>query len=142
MTYDETIGHPMLATIDTAAVAVDGGLAFSISEFELIDKLGFILGTVVAGPQCPAQQDPPQPGCEDKPVPETPISITGDPLGGIPIPISTDRNGGFFVALEPGDYLVMAQPVAEYLGTPEPLKVTVPGGVQEEIELSYDTGIR
>lgn len=142
VTYDEMFGYPLLAIIDTEAVAVDGGLAFSISEFELVDKLGFILGTVVAGPQCPVQQDPPQPGCEDKPVVEAPMIITGDPLGGVPIPVTTDRNGGFFIALEPGNYVVTAQPVTGYMGTPEPVKVTVRGGGQEEINLYYDTGIR
>ena len=142
VTYDDTFGYPLLAIVDTEAVAVDGGLAFSITDFEPIDKLGFILGTVVAGPQCPVQQDPPQPGCEDKPVAQAQIIITGNALGGVPIPVTTDRNGGFFIGLEPGDYVVAAQPFEGYLGTPEPLQVMVRGGVQEEIALQYDTGIR
>ncbi len=142
VSYDDTWGYPRRALIDTEAVAVDGGLAFSISEFERIDKLGFISGTVVAGPQCPVQQHPPQPGCEAKPVGDAAIIITSHSFGGVPVPIVTDRNGGFFIALEPGEYVVTAQALPEYLGTPEPVTVTVRPGAEEKVELHYDTGIR
>ena len=35
--YDPILGYPEQAIIDTEAVAVDGGLAFSISDFEVLD---------------------------------------------------------------------------------------------------------
>ena len=142
ITYDDTFGFPTLAIIDTEAVAVDGGLAFSITEFEEIDQLGFLASRVLAGPQCPVQQDPPQPGCEDQPVPDVEIIITSDEFGDIPVPIFTTRDGGFYIALEPGVYLITAPDLDEYLGTPEPVSVTIRPAREEEITLFYDTGIR
>lgn len=142
ITYDDIFGYPALAIIDTEAVAVDGGLAFSITEFEEIDQLGFLAAGVLAGPQCPVQQDPPQPGCEDQPVPDVEIIITGDEFGDIPVPIFTNSDGGFYIALEPGVYLITAPDLDEYLGNPEPVSVTIRPAREEEIALLYDTGIR
>jgi hypothetical protein len=142
VTYDEAYGFPTMAIIDVEAVAVDGGLAFSISEFEEIDHLGFLLGRVLAGPQCPVQQDPPQPECADQPVAGIEIVISGGEFGDLPAPFVTDEDGGLFVALEPGNYLVTGPDLDEYLGTPDPLSVVIEPGQQEEILLFYDTGIR
>ena len=140
ITYDDVLGYPVLAIIDTEAVAVDGGLAFSVSEFEAIDHLGFLSGSVLAGPQCPVQKDPPEPGCDDQPVSNVELVITSDNFGDVPV--NTNRDGSFYVALEPGDYLITAPDLAEYLGTPEPVTVTIRPTVEAEINLFYDTGIR
>jgi len=142
VTYDESYGFPTLGIIDTEAVAVDGGLAFSVSGFEEIDHLGFLHGRVVAGPQCPVQQNPPDPGCEDQPVGGVEIILTGEALGDVVIPVVTDRDGGLFIALEPGMYLVTAPDLDEYLGMPQSAAVTVTAGAETELVLTYDTGIR
>ena len=55
--------------------------------------------------------------------------------------IVTDAAGRFRVALPPGVYTVVGQPVEGLMGNPGPLEVEVGGG-DVTIELSYDTGIR
>ena len=55
--------------------------------------------------------------------------------------IVTDAAGRFQVALPPGDYTVIGQPVEGLMGNPAPLDVVVAEG-DVTIELSYDTGIR
>ncbi len=141
VSYDPTYGHPLDVVIDPAAVAVDGGLAFSITAFTPLERLGFIRGTALAGPQCPVLRDPPEPACEDKPVAGAAISITWPPSK-VVIPVTTSEGGVFFIALDPGVYVVTAQPVDGLLGTPEPVEVTVVAARTTEIELAYDTGIR
>ncbi len=150
VTYDGKLGYPTFAIIDTAAVAVDGGLSFSVSDFASDDEVatpdpsgqGAIVGTVVAGPQCPVQHDPPQPGCEDQPVVNVPIFV-GPAHGGGLVPMThTDDMGTFRLLLEPGDYMVTVQALDEYIGTPEVVEVTVTAGTLTEINFYDDTGIR
>ena len=141
VTYDETLGHPQRVIIDPEAVAVDGGLAFTISDLRTVEPLGFLSGLALAGPQCPVQTFPPDPACEDRPVAGAGISITRPPDKAL-IPVTTDGAGGFLVALPPGVYVVTPQPVPGLLGTAEPVTVTVVSGRTVSVELSYDTGIR
>ncbi len=141
VTYDAEYGHPLDVVIDPAAVAVDGGLAFSITKLTPLERLGFIRGTALAGPQCPVLRDPPDPACEAKPVVGAAISIT-QPPSEVVIPVTTGEGGGFFIALEPGVYVVTAHAVEGLLGTPVPVEVTVAAAGTTEIELAYDTGIR
>ena len=53
----------------------------------------------------------------------------------------TDASGRFRVALPPGVYTVVSQPVEGLMGIPAPLDVEVPED-DVTVELSYDTGIR
>lgn len=150
VTYDGKLGYPTLAIIDTEAVAVDGGLAFSVADLAIDGAVaaadssgqGAIVGTVLAGPQCPVQHDPPQPGCEDRPVVNVPIFV-GPAHGDGLVPMAyTDDTGSFRLLLMPGDYQVTGQSLDEYLGTPEVIEVTVTAGSLTEVTLYYDTGIR
>jgi hypothetical protein len=150
VTYDDDLGYPSMAIIDTEAVAVDGGLAFSVADFEIAGEAetpdaagqGAIAGTVLAGPQCPVQQDPPQPGCEDQPVVNVPVFV-GPALGDGLVPMTyTDDMGTYRLSLMPGDYVVTVQSLDEYMGTPEIIEVTVEAGTLTEINFYYDTGIR
>ena len=68
VTYEPTSGHPVDVVIDPEAVAVDGGLAFSIRDLTSISGSGGIAGRVLSGPTCPVQKDPPDPDCADRPV--------------------------------------------------------------------------
>ena len=150
VTYNDKLGYPTVAIIDTEAVAVDGGLSFAVAGFahdvevEMPDlsSQGFVVGTVLAGPQCPVQHDPPEPGCEDQPVTNVPIFV-GPALGDGLVPMTyTDNSGMFRLSLVPGDYVVTGQSLDEYGGTPEIIEVTVTAGTLIEINLYYDTRIR
>jgi hypothetical protein len=140
VTYDDALGYPAYAVLDVDAVPVDGGMAFTVSEFEGLGLTGHLAGRVVAGPQCPVQQDPPQPGCEDQPVTVSLVVRDASAKGFEALVDVVD--GRFIVPLEPGDYVVEAPPLEMYMGTPAVVAVTVRSGTVTEIELHYDTGIR
>lgn len=101
-----------------------------------------IRGTVMAGPTCPVERNPPDPNCADRPV-ETNISFyrASDPTHGIAY-ITSDAQGAFQLSLPPGDYIVMAGPY----GVPYPrcadTSATVGPTGYTPIVISCDTGIR
>ena len=55
--------------------------------------------------------------------------------------LTTDAAGRFTVALEPGEYRLVAEPLGGIMHGPEPTSVTV-GSSPVKVTLSYDTGIR
>ena len=139
--YDDVLGYPIDVIIDPDAVAVDGGMAFTISGFAVPERFGFIEGTVTAGPQCPVERDPPDPACADQPVVGAVIGISPQGSGTISHPI-TDELGRYFATLPPGSYVIEPQPVEGLLGTPGVVEVTIESGATTVLELQYDTGIR
>jgi hypothetical protein len=36
--YNQVLGYPVLVQIDLGAIAVDGGLSFSLDQFETLDR--------------------------------------------------------------------------------------------------------
>jgi hypothetical protein len=56
--------------------------------------------------------------------------------------ITSNPNGYFQVALDPGIYLIEPQPVEGLLGTAAPFEVEIRPGVTHEVVIAYDTGIR
>ena len=141
VSYDETLGYPTDVIIDTEAVAVDGGMAFTISDFAVPERFGFIEGTVTAGPQCPVERDPPDPACKDRPVVGAVIQISQQGSATISRAI-TDELGRYFATLPPGSYIVEPLPFEGLLGTPGPVEVTVESDVTAVVDFGYDTGIR
>lgn len=99
-----------------------------------------VTGLVLAGPTCPVAQDPPDPDCADRPVPDAAISITAsdDDLVG---EVRADRAGRFTLQLAAGTFTFTPQPVDGLVGTPAPQTITV-GPTVDEIDFVYDTGIR
>ena len=101
--------------------------------------VGGISGIALAGPTCPVER-PGDPACAPRPVAGATILIR-DATGADVATIVTDAAGRFQVALPPGVYTVVGQPVEGLMGNPAPLDVEVAEG-DVTIELSYDTGIR
>jgi hypothetical protein len=101
--------------------------------------VGGISGTAVAGPTCPVER-PGDPACAPRPVAGATILIQ-DGAGADVATTVTDAAGRFRVALPPGVYTVVGQPVAGLMGNPLPLDVEVAES-EVTVELSYDTGIR
>jgi len=100
---------------------------------------GGINGIALAGPTCPVER-PGDPACAPRPVAGATILIR-DATGADVATIVTDAAGRFQVALPPGEYTLVAQPVEGLMGNPAPLDVEVAEG-DVTIELSYETGIR
>ena len=98
-------------------------------------------GTATAGPVCPVETVPPDPGCAPRPVPAA-VVVVRDGAGSEVARVVTDADGSFFVELPAGQYLVEPQPVEGLLGTAGSQTVTVVDGSSAAIQLDYDTGIR
>ena len=101
--------------------------------------VGAISGTANAGPTCPVER-PGDPACAPRPLAGATILIR-DATGSDVATILTDAAGRFRVALPPGVYTVIGQPVEGLMGNPGPVDVDVGEG-DITVELSYDTGIR
>ena len=100
-----------------------------------------LLITAVSGPHCPVVSDPPDPACEPRPVADASVIIR-DARGREVVPAATDPSGVLFIELVSGDYVVEAQPVDGFMGTPAAVQVTVVDGAATPVDLQYDTGIR
>ena len=118
-------------------------------EVNLVDEAGAPLptdtgvrGTVVAGPTCPVVTDPPDPSCADRSVEGAQLVVTT--LDGTEVDRATsDADGAFAIALAPGAYRLVPQPVEGLMGTAEPMEFSVEWGMLiPELTVSYDTGIR
>lgn len=98
---------------------------------------------VVAGPVCPVERDPPDPGCEPRPVEGARILVQpGDGREVVVGEATTDTDGHATVDLAPGDYRVVGLDVEGLMGRPDPPTVTVGAGETVTVMLAYDTGIR
>ncbi|MDH5616932.1 MAG: carboxypeptidase-like regulatory domain-containing protein, partial [Acidimicrobiia bacterium] len=141
VTYDPVLGHPQLVIINVEAVAVDGGLAFTIDNLIPLDRQGGLAGQAVAGPTCPVQKDPAAGVCADRPVDGAVLLVFS--FGDTEVArITTNQNGYFRISLDPGYYRIEPQPVAGLLGTAVPFELEVIAGITDEVTITYDTGIR
>ena len=141
VTYEPTSGHPVYVVIDVDAVAVDGGLAFSIHDLIAISGSGGIAGRVLAGPTCPVQKDPPDPDCADRPVTGA-VLVVFDSNGREVTRAASNPNGFVQIVLDPGSYRLEPQPVEGLLGTAAPFEIDIRAGETVEVTIFYDTGIR
>ena len=97
--------------------------------------------TAVAGPVCPVEHDPPDPGCEPRPVDGARILLS--PGAGQDIVVAeavTDGNGVARVTLPAGEYIATGLGVAGLFGSPPSVPVTVRAGVTTTLVLTWDTG--
>lgn len=101
-----------------------------------------VSGHVLAGPTCPVVRVPPDPDCDDRPVPGAVIVVIG--TGGEEVArTETDAAGAFSFSLPPGEYELAPQPVEGLLGTAAPVRIAVVDGADPEpVTFAYDTGIR
>lgn len=139
--YDPDSGHPVNVVLDVEAVAVDGGLAFSITNLSALGDPGIVAGRVLAGPTCPVQKDPPDPDCDDRPVEGAVLAVLSQT--GAEVARATSNDNGYVEAvLEPGNYRFEPQPVEGLLGTAAPFELDLGPGDIIEVTILYDTGIR
>lgn len=104
------------------------------------DATGTLSGQVVAGPVCPVVRDPPDPACADRPVPDATLVV--EAAGAGEAAITSDAAGHFEVALPPGDYVLVPQPVDGLMGTAAAQAFQIEADQTVELIVVYDTGIR
>jgi hypothetical protein len=101
-----------------------------------------IIGTVLLGPTCPVEKNPPDPKCADKLFATTLEIISADKTQIIK-QITSDSSGRFAVNLVPGEYLIQSVPNTNILprcssnGT-----IVVVADQYTKADVSCDTGIR
>jgi hypothetical protein len=101
-----------------------------------------IAGQVLRGPTIPVER----PGESDTaPLPGATLSIEPAGGGSEVARVQSDAAGNFQVDLPPGDYLIVALPMAPgrmFPRPPSPQAVTVPAQGSVTVTIEYDTGIR
>ncbi len=97
-----------------------------------------VSGYVHAGPTCPVVRFPPDPACEDLPVPGAVLVVEG---AAEVKQLEANDEGRFEVGLPNGSYLLVPRPHDGLLGTAPPQEFVVEGE-PVELDVAYDTGIR
>ena len=106
-------------------------------------EVGTLDVTVLAGPVCPVETQPPDPACEPRPVAGAQLFVSpGDGTDIVVSQATTDENGFARFELPAGTYIVTGSEVAGFFGIPDPAMADVLGGDTAPLTLSYDTGIR
>lgn len=103
---------------------------------------GVVEVRAVAGPVCPVETVPPDPGCAPRAVVGAPIFIM--PADGRDVVVAQATTGDDGLArldVPLGDYIVTGGEVAGLMGLPSETPITV-GAEAVTITLTYDTGIR
>jgi hypothetical protein len=127
------------AAILALAVACNPAASPSPSPpFEPLLTTG-VRGLVTAGPTCPVEQAGQSPCVRAVP---GAVIVALDPAGREVGRATTDAAGHYFVALPPGSYQLVTQPVEGLLSKPAPKSVVVMDGPPTQLDLEYDTGIR
>ncbi|HEX7472435.1 MAG TPA: carboxypeptidase regulatory-like domain-containing protein [Candidatus Limnocylindrales bacterium] len=101
-----------------------------------------VSGLAHAGPTCPVVR-PGDSSCADRPVAGAVLVVTT--AAGTEVARATSAaDGTFSVALPPGDYVLVPQPVTGLLGTarPVPFHAQADGAAPAPLDVAYDTGIR
>ncbi|MBI2004982.1 hypothetical protein HYS79_02365 [Patescibacteria group bacterium] len=132
-----TIAFPAVPTVPEETPTPTDDTSGSIAPYQ-----SGVRGVVLLGPTCPVAQNPPQPGCDDRPyATAVKISRAGDPAHAFAQTESTET-GEFEVALPPGDYLVIAGPGTVSLPRCTTQPVTVPAYGYVGVAINCDSGIR
>lgn len=97
--------------------------------------------SLVAGPVCPVERNPPDPSCAPRPV-EGATIVVRDASGAQVAQLTSDATGHASVDLAPGMYVVEAKPATGLMGTPQPVTVHLTDAASGTVTLTYDTGIR
>lgn len=106
---------------------------------------GILTGSVLLGPTCPVEQNPPLPGCAPRPYATTVFVFTAANTAAPYASLPTDASGKFSVALHSGAYVVQAKSGGTNgMGLPRcgSVDVTVSAGATATTTLNCNTGIR
>ena len=103
---------------------------------------GVVSGSVMLGPTCPVERNPPDPDCAPRPY-QTTIDIQPANPSAPSITVPTDASGTFSVSLDPGTYTLHAESQNNSsLPRCTDAQVNVDAGASQTTTINCDTGIR
>jgi hypothetical protein len=108
---------------------------------KVTDGSSGISGTVLLGPTCPVQREPPDPQCEDKPY-STSLVVTTVDGARVIASFTSDSNGSFRVAVPPGEYAIRSAAAANIRPYCSGGPVMVRASGYATTTVQCDTGIR
>jgi hypothetical protein len=105
------------------------------------DATATITGRLVAGPVCPVETNPPDPSCAPRPLVGSEVIATLS--DGTEIRAVSGEDGGFRIALPPGQATITFAAADSPMVAPDPITVTIAADQTLDVgEVAYDTGIR
>jgi hypothetical protein len=137
---------PLLALVLVAACGSTSGGSQPLDPSPVVSPAGgppSVTGTVTAGPVCPVEQNPPDPGCAPRPVEGAVIVATN--ASGQEVGRTTSAADGSYrlIVGETGLVLISASHVDGLAGDPAPVSVLLDAPSEvEHLDFEYDTGIR
>lgn len=127
---------PRLGGVDPSAPAGTAATAEASGGIEVR-----LSGQVVAGPVCPVERDPPDPGCAPRPVPGARL-VVKDARGAVVASLTADEHGAFATLLARGDYTIGVEGLTGPMRAPIPTAVRLSAGGIIDLTIELDTGIR
>jgi len=100
-----------------------------------------VMVSLVAGPRCPVERIPPDPGCAPTPVAGSTVTVRR-PDGTVQATGTTDADGQVTINIPAGAYYVEAGNVDGLMAPPESQAFSALAGDQVGLAMVYDTGIR
>lgn len=136
------MGKKIIAAIIILLIVVIGILftATTRLKFSTVEsKKSGIFGTVLLGPTCPVQRNPPEENCKDRPYQATifVINIDGKQLS----EFTSDTSGDFKVELPAGEYTLESNSQMRF-PIFKSASVTVHENEFTNLTIYFDTGIR
>jgi len=129
----------MSRALTVALLTAGACLTASASADDRLDS--GVRGDVHTGPTCPAESNPPQPGCEDRPY-STVIRIRELPDRELVKKVRSGRRGRFHARLEPGRYRLTPRGGKSGFPSCSGVDVTVKAHHFTRVHLICDSGIR
>jgi len=137
----EQAGYPVMESYPRQCRTPDGRLF--VEEIGTVGEFfGSISGSVLLGPTCPVERDPPDPNCADRPYSErfNVVKVSG---GQIVKTFTSDTQGKFYVEIAPGEYIIRrASNVNIFPSCADTEAFMVRANSNAEVNISCDTGIR
>lgn len=100
-----------------------------------------IEGRVWVGPTCPVERNPPEPGCEDRPL-STRLAVLSPDQKRRVTEFTSAENGTFQVAVPPGDYVIRSASQGATPPTCSTETLRVAPHNYTKVRIECDSGIR
>jgi hypothetical protein len=136
----EEAGYPITESYPRQCRTLDGRL-FVEEIGPVAEVWGSISGSVMLGPTCPVEREPPDPNCGDRPY-SGKFNIVKAPSEQIVKTFNSDQQGKFSVEVEAGQYIIRPASVAIFPRCSQSGVIKVEANTDTDVLISCDSGIR